>query len=133
MERIIEKRKLQVSKGLHSLKRRHTRIEIQGFIGDIADGNFVLEGTVDDVSLGGFKMSNLPRNFSATNNNYTMVISGKGEHYRLIVKSCWKQEMMINHSFVVGFKIVQAPWEWTEFILNTTASSSLGGDSRYQA
>jgi hypothetical protein len=133
MKRTIEKKNLHVTKGLNSIKRRHPRIEVHGFIGDIADGNFVLAGAVDDVSLDGFKMSNLPRNFSATTQNYTLVMSGKGNHYRLIVTPCWKDEIPETHSVVVGFRIVQAPWEWTEFILNKTAPGSSGEDYGYQA
>jgi hypothetical protein len=133
MERTTGNRKQLVSNGLLYIKRRHPRVEVQGFVGDVADGNFVLEGVIDDVSSGGFKMSNLPRNFSASNNNYTMVISGKGKHYRLIVVPCWKKTAADSHSLDVGFKIVQASWEWSEFILNEISPDSLNADFGYEA
>jgi hypothetical protein len=108
-----------MSNGLMSSKRRHSRVEVHGFVGDIADGNFVLGGIVEDVSSGGFKLSSLPGNFSAADRNYTTVISGKGKHYKVIVIPCWTKKASNSRSVEAGFKIVQAPWEWTEFVLGS--------------
>jgi len=133
MERTPGKRKPKILNGMLHIKRRHPRVVVQDFVGDIADGNFVLAGVVNDVSSGGFKLSNLPRNFSAANSSYTMVISGKGKHYRLIAVPCWKKIAVDSHSLDVGFKIVQASWEWTEFILNEISTESFDGDFGFQA
>lgn len=119
----------QYKTNIQYVKRKHPRAAVEGFVADIADGNFVLEGNVADISSGGFKMSNLPYNFSATSRSYTTVISGDGKHYRMVVVPCWKME---NGIFLdVGFKIVQAPWEWSELILQAVPSS--GDESAFQA
>ncbi len=124
-------RKKQITDDALHIKRRHSRIEVQGFEGDIADGNFVIEGAVEDVSFGGFKMSNLPRNFLTSSQNYTTVVSGMGKHFRLIVTPCWKKMAASNHSMEVGFKIVGAPWEWSEFITNEISTISKNHDLDY--
>jgi hypothetical protein len=117
-----------MSNGLAHIKRRHPRVEVHGFVGDIADGNFVLGGIVEDVSSGGFKMSDLPGNFSANDRSYTTVISGKGRHYRVIVIPCWTKKVKSSRFMEVGFKIMQASWEWTEFVMNTVSPAGPGND-----
>lgn len=133
MERKAGKHKQHVSNDVLYNKRRHPRANVQGYVGDIADGNFVLAGTVEDVSSGGFRMSSLPQSFSASNQNYTTVISGRGKHYRLIVAPCWKKQAADSRSVEVGFKIVQASWEWSELILDTVSSRSLDAETGFQA
>lgn len=128
MNKKASRRNRQIADDVLHIKRRHSRIEVQGFEGDIADGNFVIEGVVDDVSFGGFKMSNLPRNFLTSSQNYTTVVSGKGKHFRLIVTPCWKKIATRNHSMEVGFKIVGTPWEWSEFITNEISTISKDHD-----
>jgi hypothetical protein len=122
-----------MSKDLLNLKRRHSRFDVNGFVADIADGNIVLGGIVEDVSFNGFKMSNLPKNFSAARRSYTTVISGNNKHYRCIVVPCWTQKADKSRFVEVGFKIVQAPWEWTEFVLSAALPLALAEDLAFQA
>jgi hypothetical protein len=133
METTVKRRSPQISSGSLYNKRRHPRVEVQGFVGDIADGNLVLAGTVEDVSSGGFKMSNLPKSFTAANQSYTTVISGNGKHYKVIVVPCWTRETDSNRSVEVGFKIIQASWEWIELILDFASPSTLDDDFGFQA
>lgn len=98
--------------------RRHKRAELDGFVGDIADGNNVLGGVVTDVSESGFKMSQVPDVFTADKLSYTTVISGKGRHFRVLVKPCWSKKLDSNGLLEVGFKIVDAPWEWSEMVFS---------------
>lgn len=121
------------SKGLVILKRRNSRFNVHGLVGDIADGNLVLGGIVEDVSFNGFRMSNLPKNFSAARRSYTTVISGNNKHYRCIVVPCWSQKSDKSRFVDVGFKIVQAPWEWTEFVLSAASSLAFSEDLAFQA
>ncbi len=115
------------------VKRKDPRVEVEGFTGDIADGNFVFEGVIKNVSSNGFMMENLPQNFSASNQNYITVVSGHGKHYRLIVVPCWKQTVSNSRFLEVGFKIVQTSWEWSELILNEVASATLTRNIGFQA
>lgn len=133
METAVRSHNQETGNGLTYIKRRHARVDVHGYIGDIADGNFVLGGIVEDVSSGGFKLSNLPGTFSAADHSYTTVISGNGKHYRVIVIPCWTKKAGNDRSVEVGFKIVEASWEWAEFVLNTALPPGAGDDFSFQA
>jgi hypothetical protein len=133
METAVRSHNQETGKGPTYIKRRHSRVNVHGFVGDIADGNFVLGGIVEDVSSGGFKLSNLPGAFSAADHNYTTVISGNGKHYRVIVIPCWTKKVGNGRSMEVGFKIVESSWEWAEFVLNTALPSGSGDDFSFRA
>jgi hypothetical protein len=133
METAVRSQYHGMSNGLAHIKRRHPRVAVQGFVGDIADGNFVLGGIVEDVSSGGFKMSNLPGNFSASDHSYTTVVSGKGKHYRVIVIPCWTKKVKNSRFMEVGFKIMQASWEWSELIMNAALPAGSGDDIGFHA
>lgn len=121
METAAREHSRNMSDGFSSSKRKHPRLDVQGFVGDIADDNLFIEGTVEDVSLLGFKMSNLPENFSAAKRSYTTIISGNGKHSRCVVMPCWTRKAENIHSVEVGFKIIQATWDWTEFVLSAAS------------
>lgn len=95
------------------VKRKHRRVAMRGFVGDLADGNSIVCGDVENISKTGFKFSNAPATFTAEKFTYTIVLSRHGEHFRVLAKPCWKRRGEKNHT-EVGFKILDAPWEWVE-------------------
>jgi len=99
-------------------KRRHERIELQGHIADIADGNFIYGGIIEDVSMDGLMLSSLPIKFAAEGKTYSIVVSGgtAGTNFKLIVRPRWKRTAKSGLSMDVGFRIMEAPWEWTELV-----------------
>lgn len=100
--------------GIH---RRFEREKVNGFSGDIADGNQMIGGEIDNVSTNGFKMVNITDGFRAKKHCYQAIISGDGKYYKLLAKPCWKRQTA--EGMEIGFKIVDAPWEWFEFILES--------------
>jgi hypothetical protein len=99
-------------------KRKYRRTGLPGFVGDLADGKLVLGGHVADVSIGGFKITDIPSSFGAEKHTYTAILSGAGKHYRLLVKPCWKRQGSGKYNVDIGFKIIDAPWEWVKFTMN---------------
>ncbi len=99
-------------------KRRHERMELHGHIADIADGKFVYGGIIEDVSLGGLKMNSLPTKFAIEGRTYSVVVSGgtSGTHFKLTVRPRWKRTAQSGLSMDVGFRVVDAPWEWTDLV-----------------
>lgn len=97
------------------ISRRYPRGRIDGYSVDIADGRFFAHGAIADISLTGFKMALSFDSFKADQYSYTTIISGKGRHFKLLVKPCWKNSS--GQKSEVGFKIVDAPWEWAEFAM----------------
>lgn len=97
-------------------KRRHDRVRLKGYISDIADGNFIYGGILEDVSTEGLRLNDLPTRFSVEGKKYSIVVSGgpAANHYKLIVVPCWNQEN--GASMDVGFKVVQAPADWKALV-----------------
>lgn len=116
---------------LGGINRKYQRNKVAGFFGDIADGPVVVGGVVEDVSSNGFKMSHVSDSFLAEKHSYTAVVSGNGKHYKILAKPCWKRKTRDN--FEIGFKVVDAPWEWFEFILNTDTGQQFQEDWRGNA
>jgi hypothetical protein len=96
------------------MRRKDRRASVSGFVGDIADGNLVVGGMVEDLSLGGFRLAQMPDFFKAEKHTYTVVLSGGGKHYRLTAKPCWRRDSSSEGQLEMGFKILDAPWEWIE-------------------
>lgn len=99
------------------MRRKDRRAGIPGFVVNIADGNLVVEGTVADISTGGFRIRNIPEFFKAEQHTYSTVLSGGGRHFRLLAKPCWRRKGAGQHQVEMGFKIIDAPWEWVELTL----------------
>lgn len=97
------------------MKRKFERVQISGLYGDVAAGNLILNGLVDDISPGGFKLSQLPASFQNDKHVYTVILSKGENHYKILAKPCWDTKTEGKNSMEVGFKIIDAPWEWTEF------------------
>ncbi len=104
-------------------KRRHVRVELEGYIADVADGYFVYAGMVEDVSLSGLRLNELPGKFSVEGKKYTIVVSGGPDFdcYKLKVVPRWRKNDGIF--LAAGFDIVEAPDEWRGFVRKVLMSS----------
>ncbi len=110
----------EVSSGfrLGPTERKYRRLEVPGFVGDLADGKAVLGGVVADISLGGFKITTRRKSFAADRHAYTAILTGGGNHYRLLAKPCWRRAGSGKDNIQIGFKILEAPWEWVQLTMN---------------
>ena len=99
-------------------KRSHERMELHGHIADIADGNFIYGGIIEDVSLGGLKLNSLPTKFVIEGRIYCIVVSGEVSeaHFKIKVRPRWKRLDNSGVSMDVGFMVVDAPREWTDLV-----------------
>lgn len=109
----------QVSCGFRfgQMKRKYRRSRFPGFVGDLADGKLVIGGNIEDISLGGFKITDIPLSFGAEKHTYAAILSGGGKHFRLLVKPCWKKQGSRKGNVDIGFKIIDAPWDWVKFTM----------------
>lgn len=99
------------------MRRKDRRAGVPGLVGDIADGNQVIGGVIHDISSGGFRIAHIPVCFSADKLTYVVVLSGGGKHYRLLAKPCWRKKGKGQDQDEMGFKIIDAPWEWFELTM----------------
>ena len=104
--------------------RKYKRDFVNGYVCEIADGNQVMSGVVDNVSSAGLKISSLPTGFSVARKHHVAVVSGDNRYFKVLLRPCWsKKEEGVNF-MDVGFKILDAPWEWMEFISIKNPTSS---------
>ena len=97
--------------------RRYQRVEVESFAGDIADGNQVLSGIVENVSANGFKIRAVPAAFDGKKHAYKIVVYGDDDFYKLQATPCWEERG--KDDVTLGFKIIDANWKWYEFVLRS--------------
>jgi hypothetical protein len=100
------------------MKRKCNRRKVAGYYGDLAIDSNIVRGVVQDISSGGFKLSHLPDSFQNEKHVYTIIISKGDSHYKLLAKPCWQNKKSEETHLNVGFKVIDAPWEWAELTLN---------------
>lgn len=96
--------------------RVYQRIDIQGLNGDISDGAGFFPGSVTDISRFGMCMSDLPQRVNEQTKRMTVVISGHGKNFKMVVRPRWSEKTGMRK--MVGFEILNTPWEWTDFVMN---------------
>lgn len=99
------------------LKRKYHREKVSGFVGNIAVGKKIIAGVVENISTGGFEITNLSQTFTGEEYAYTAILSGGGRHYKVLTRPCWRIKKK-NNTLHIGFKILDAPWEWLAFTMD---------------
>jgi hypothetical protein len=97
-------------------KRRQNRTILKGYMADVADGNFVYDGIVEDISLEGLRLNDVSNRFLVEKRKYNLVVSGGSESvtFKLKVTPRWKKE---NAPYIdVGFHITDIPSTWKKFV-----------------
>lgn len=101
---------------LGRVKRKHDRVAITGLTGELVDGSSVVGVIVDDISLGGFKVTQVPQNISLDQHSYRAVISKNGKHYKMLIKPCWESQPVQPGDKEIGFKILDSCYQWASFL-----------------
>ncbi len=95
------------------MANRETRVGVT-MTATMSDGNFIFEGSVENISRTGFKMTDIPAKFDPESSDCTAVISSKTKNYKFSVRPTWSTEKGIYK--VVGFEILSPPAEWLAFL-----------------
>jgi hypothetical protein len=96
--------------------RVYRRVEVQGFNADISDGKGFFPGVISNVSRFGIRMSDLPKRVDEKANRMTVVVSGRGKNFKMLVRPKWAE--LEGSRKIVGFEIINTPFEWTDFVMN---------------
>ncbi|MCI5224434.1 MAG: PilZ domain-containing protein [Candidatus Electrothrix sp. AR4] len=80
-------------------KRKQPRMNVSGYIADIADGKFVYTGIVQDISFEGLRLHDLPDKFSRKGDVFKVVVSNElhSLHYKLSVYPQWRKFCLVLH------------------------------------
>ncbi len=97
-------------------KRKNDRLDMMGFISKIAFGNLVLNSNIADISEEGIKVTEMPLKFKVNPQKYITVVGGHRKNFKLVIQPRWFKKVKKGNYQEVGFKILQSPPAWTEFI-----------------
>ena len=98
-------------------KRMQPRMPLNGYTADIIQDGFVYTATVQDASLQGVQLQDLPTRFTVCRGEqFTIIVTNfmSSEHYKLTVHSQWRRKN--GRSVAVGFHVVNAPAAWKQLI-----------------
>ena len=98
-------------------KRLQPRMQLNGYTADIIQDGFVYTATVQDASLKGIQLSDLPSRFTVCKGEqFTIIVSNlfASMHYKLAVHSKWRRKK--GRSVLIGFYVVNAPASWRQLI-----------------
>jgi hypothetical protein len=115
------------------VERKFQRLWVPGFVGELADGKSIVGGIVEDISEGGFKITSIPDSFTAEKHTYSAILSGGGKHYKVLAKPCWRKQGQGKNNVEIGFKILDAPWEWVELTMAEIPEFDTDDDFGYKA
>lgn len=96
-------------------QRQHPRLNAVGMEVDISDRIGFSTGILKDISRFGVCITNIPRKLQPKNSFFTVVISNKGKRFKLQLKPQWEKQDGLT--MVTGAIIDNAPWNWTEMIM----------------
>lgn len=96
-------------------KRAYQRVRVQEFQVDISDGVGFFPGVVSDISRFGLGMVDLPKRINETVDRMTVVITGQGKSFKMVVKPKWTEQNGLRKK--IGCEIIDTPYTWTDFVL----------------
>ena len=97
--------------------RRHRRWAVREMTARIADGHRHYDSRVFDVSTGGFRLRKKADDFAASGMSYTVILSFGRQKYRVLAKPCWVRTDADTSHQEIGFRIIDAPWQWLEMVM----------------
>jgi hypothetical protein len=98
-------------------KRLQSRMLLNGYTADIIQDGFVYTATVQDASLQGLQLQDLPARFIVCKGEqFTVVVSNLFDsmHYKLTAHAKWRKKD--GRSVAIGFHVVNAPAAWKQLI-----------------
>lgn len=97
-------------------KRKNKRVDVDDLTVDVSDGIGFCSGSAKDISKFGMCLVDMAKKLGTDAENLTVVISGKNRRFKMKVKPKWQEEDGLSKK--IGAEIDNAPWEWTEFVLD---------------
>jgi len=102
--------------------RKYPRTQIRGFDCQLANSKYLFKGTIDELSVQGFRMSKVPIFFCDESKIYRAILSEDENYYKITVIPRWSKKMADGDGFEVGFKILDHDWKWVHFSMDTLPS-----------
>jgi len=107
-------------------KRKHPRIPMSDISVDVSDGFGFFSGNASDISRFGLGLVNMAKRLGRDADRFTVVVSGRGQDFKFKVFPRWEEVEGLTKR--IGVEIANAPWEWTEFVMQYEPDQGDDGD-----
>lgn len=97
-------------------KRSYPRIGLKNLTVDACDGFGFYVGMISDISRFGLCLTGLSLKLDGGAKKMTVIVSGEGRKFKMNIRPRWS--ISDNNSKTVGAQILDAPWSWTEFVMD---------------
>lgn len=98
--------------------RKYPRTLVRGFECQLADRKSTFKGTIDELSVQGFRMSKVPISLCDESKIYRAILSEGDNYYKITVIPRWAKKLNEEDGFEVGFKILDHDWKWVHFSMD---------------
>lgn len=105
-------------------RRKFQRIPLTDIAVDVSDGKGFFMGAVYDISRFGLCMKEMPLKLKGDVEKMTVIVAGRGGRFKMNVKPRWSTRDDQKKS--VGAEILDAPWDWTEFVMKFEPAANGG-------
>ncbi|MDD3618096.1 MAG: PilZ domain-containing protein [Desulfobulbaceae bacterium] len=96
--------------------RSTDRHQTLGMMTNLFDGEATVLGVVEDVSLGGMCVSNIPASFEDKTEVCLSIVTGPRRDFHLALQPRWVQTTNRGMYKIIGFSIQDPPSDWKKFI-----------------
>lgn len=98
--------------------RRFPRRRVGKFSCQLADSKSIFKGSIDELSVQGFRISNVPPNFCDESKIYRAIFSEGKNYYKITVIPRWSKPSPGGNGCQAGYKILDNDWKWLRFSLD---------------
>ena len=104
--------------------RQNERHKTLGLMSFISDGKSSVLGIVEDISVTGLRIGQVPMDFDETIQKCKAVIHSPTGDFNVVLTPRWTQETNMGMYKSIGFLIVDPPDGWTEFVRELESGDS---------
>ncbi len=108
------------------IKRKHNRFQVSGYVTHICDNRGAFDGIIKEISDDGLSLTQVPIQFNSNVMTCIAVISGEQVTLKIKLRPVWSEHADNELYQDVGFKIINSPWGWTEFVNKNSPEERMG-------
>lgn len=97
-------------------KRSSERLMTMGLMSTVSDGKSAFLGVVEDISVSGVCLSQVPAVFDDTVEHCFTVVKGPTSDYKIVLRPCWARATNRGMYKVIGFHIEDPSHAWRKFV-----------------
>ncbi len=113
-------------------KRHERRFQAPDLDSELSDGKAGFFVVVDDVSLSGIGMGQVPEGFDSTVQKCLAVVNATAMEFKLSLQPCWVHSAPQDHYKKIGFKIEDPSDSWLDFVRSVMEGSQIDCERNHE-